>query len=94
MKKVGVRQLKNRLSAYLRQVRRGATILVTDRGKPVARIAPPDEEAKEKSLEDVLQEMAAAGHLRLPAHPKPFSDFKPIRARGKPASQMIIEDRR
>lgn len=94
MKKVGIRELKNRLGAYVKQVRRGATILITDRGKPVARIIREPDTAQPKSLEALLKELAAAGYLRLPADPKPFSDFKPVRARGKPASQMIIEDRR
>src|SRR2546425_1226103 len=36
---VGIRDLKSGLSAYLRRVRRGEALLVTDRGEPVARIA-------------------------------------------------------
>jgi hypothetical protein len=35
-KTVGARELKTRLGGYLRAVRSGATILVTDRGEPVA----------------------------------------------------------
>jgi prevent-host-death family protein len=38
MIEVGVRLLKNRLGSYLAQVREGQTIVVTDRGRPVARI--------------------------------------------------------
>ena len=38
MEKVTISQLKNRLSAYLRKVRAGATILVLDRDEPVARL--------------------------------------------------------
>jgi prevent-host-death family protein len=38
---VGIREMKNRLSDYVRRVRRGETILVTDRGRVVARLAPP-----------------------------------------------------
>ena len=37
---VGVRELKTRLGSYLRQVRAGRTLTVTDRGVPVATIAP------------------------------------------------------
>jgi len=37
---VKVSELKNRLSHYLRQVRRGATLLVTDRDHVIARIEP------------------------------------------------------
>ncbi|MEE9472252.1 MAG: type II toxin-antitoxin system prevent-host-death family antitoxin [Gemmatimonadota bacterium] len=41
MKAVGIRELKNSLSAYLRMVRRGEELLVTDRGTVVAEIRPP-----------------------------------------------------
>ncbi len=37
---VGIRELKAHLSAYLAQVADGATIVVTDRGKPVATLSP------------------------------------------------------
>jgi len=33
MKTVGIRELKNRFSEYLRQVRSGESLLVTDRGE-------------------------------------------------------------
>ena len=38
--KAGVRDLKNRLSSYLKRVMNGETILITDRGKAVARLVP------------------------------------------------------
>lgn len=38
MKTVGVRELKNRLSHYLRLVRRGERVLITDRGEVVAEV--------------------------------------------------------
>jgi prevent-host-death family protein len=41
MKTVGVRELKNRLSEYLREVRSGEAVLVTDRGQVVAELTPP-----------------------------------------------------
>jgi antitoxin (DNA-binding transcriptional repressor) of toxin-antitoxin stability system len=41
MKAVAIRELKNRLSEYLRQVRAGEEILVTDRGEVVAEIRRP-----------------------------------------------------
>ena len=36
-----VRELKSRLSEYLRRVKAGAEIVVTSRGKPVARLVAP-----------------------------------------------------
>lgn len=41
MRAVGVRELKNRLSEYLRHVRAGETVLVTDRGVVIAEVRPP-----------------------------------------------------
>ena len=40
MQDVGVRQLKNSLSRYLKLVKNGKTIRVTDRGKPIAKLVP------------------------------------------------------
>ena len=52
MIEVGIRVLKNRLGGYLHRVRQGETIVITDRGKPVARIerVTPDEELPEAFL--------------------------------------------
>lgn len=92
MRTVGSRELKNRLGAYLKLVGKGETLIVTDRGKPVARIVPADAaQVESKTLDQVLKEMEAKGHLRLGT--RPFRRFKPVRTKGKPASQMIIEDR-
>ena len=44
MKTVGVRELKNRLSEYIRQARTGEGILVTDRGEVVAELTRPGED--------------------------------------------------
>ncbi len=37
---VGVRELKARLSEYLREIKRGHTIVITEHGKPVGRLVP------------------------------------------------------
>lgn len=39
---VGVRELKAKLSEYLRRAGEGESVVVTDRGRPVARIVPYD----------------------------------------------------
>ncbi len=52
---VGSRELKNRLGSYLRQVRSGTTIVVTDRGAPIAELRPlPPGASKEQERLDVL----------------------------------------
>jgi prevent-host-death family protein len=40
MKTIGVRQLRQQASRYLREVEAGETIQVTDRGRPVAMLVP------------------------------------------------------
>lgn len=90
MKKVGSREFKNRQAYYLRRVKKGETLVVTERGKPVAKISPIDSDAR-PGVDEVLRELAAQGHIRL-ARKKP-ERFEPVPARGKPASQIIIEDR-
>ena len=41
MVSIGVRELRQRASELLRRVEQGETIEVTDRGRPVAILAPP-----------------------------------------------------
>lgn len=53
---VGIRELKTRLSAYMRQVKDGATLLITERGKPIGRIVPLS-----PSVETRVHELAQAG---------------------------------
>jgi prevent-host-death family protein len=56
VRRVGVRQLKDRLSHYLRQTRKGEEILVTDRGEAVACLRPaPAAGATGRSLTDLVR---------------------------------------
>jgi len=45
---VGVRDLKARLSEYLRQVSQGQTVIITDHGRPVGRLMPVDQPLDER----------------------------------------------
>jgi prevent-host-death family protein len=89
MKTVGSRELKNRLGRYLGLVGRGETVIVTDRGKPVAHLVPPG--PVDTGLDEILKKLEDQGHLRLGK--RPFRRFKPARLKGKPASKIILEDR-
>ena len=88
MIRVGIRELRSRLSRYLKRVRSGEVIEVTDHGETVARIVPA-------SIPEDLARLAREGHLMLPS--RSFS--RPSRlARAKPGappmSDAIAEDRR
>ena len=92
MRKVGSRELKNRLGRYLSAVRKGESLLVTDRGKTVAQISPVKEEPSEKaSLDELLRGLEEAGLIRLGK--RSLHKFRAVKIKGAPASQTIIEDR-
>jgi prevent-host-death family protein len=65
MKTVGVRELKDRLSEYLRRVRSGEGVLVTDRGEVVAELTPPGEGAVDASIPPGLRALAKRGLVTL-----------------------------
>jgi prevent-host-death family protein len=67
MKVAGIREVKNRLSQYLRWVAQGETVLVTDRGEVVAQLAPPPiyADGLGGAEREALERLARAGHLRL-----------------------------
>ena len=58
MRAIGIRELRQHASRYLRAVEQGETIEVTDRGHPVARLVPVPRG-------DGLEELAASGRLVL-----------------------------
>src|SRR4051794_3108114 len=57
---VGVRELKNNLSRYLERVEHGEEVVVTDRGRPVARLSAVDQSS------DRLAALVASGVVRPP----------------------------
>ena len=61
MKRVGVRELRQNLSRYLRRVAAGERLEVTDRGTPVAVLGPPD------GPRTALRQLVASGRARLAA---------------------------
>lgn len=85
---VGIRELKTHLSDYVRRVKAGATLTITERGKPVGRMVPV-----RPSLRDRLQElmdsnlMAWSGTTLGPVTP-------PARAHGsRTVADLLLEDR-
>ena len=62
MKTAAVSELKARLSEYLNQVKAGMEVLITDRGKPIARLVPI---LRPKDLKESLVRMEKQGLIRL-----------------------------
>lgn len=87
--RVGVRELKARLSEYLRQVKAGRTVTITDRGVPIGRLVPTGQ-----SLEERVQAMLDAGLAEWDG--KPLPPMKPIAKvkEGYSVADLLIEDRR
>lgn len=84
---VGIRDLKNNLSRYLDRVREGDEVIVTDRGRPIARLAALDQAT------DRLAELVATGAVR---KPKGDTRHRPVR-RIKPkglVSDLVSDQRR
>lgn len=72
MRAAGVREIKNKLSEYLRLVRQGETVLVTDRGEVIAQLSPPPLHTPPAlSEEEALRRLAASGKIRLPRNKIP-----------------------
>ena len=65
MSVVNITELKNNLSHYLRQVRKGNEVIIKDRNRVIARIVPA---APEINDEEELLELAAQGKIRLADH--------------------------
>ena len=68
MKSTAISELKAHLSDYLNQVKSGAEVLVTDRGKPVARIVPVSGKRRPRSsfLKMEKQGLIKLGSGKLP----------------------------
>ena len=64
--RVSIGRLKARLSEYLRRARAGEGVVVTHRGRPVARLIGLEGDG---ALESRVEELVQAGLARLPARP-------------------------
>lgn len=88
--RVGVRALRLGLSRYLAEVERGAEVLVTDRGRPVARLLPV-----QGSSEERLASLVAAGEAEAASLAKDDWLPEPVQLpEGVSVSDLAAEQRR
>ena len=91
MRTVGLRELKTHLSRYVRRVRGGETVAITDRGEVIAELAPP---RRADSPRSALEAMARRGELTLgrplsaKARKALFSRQRPV-LRGMTAQELL-----
>ena len=84
---VGVRDLKASLSAYLRRVAAGESVVVTDHGRPVARLVPPD-------MPDRLSLLIREGRLNWTGRRLAPSRTRPkLRGGGATLAHIVARDR-
>jgi len=87
-RRVGIRELKSKLSECVREVKGGSTIVVTDHGKSVARLVP-----EANSLEERVEILRDSGLLLWSG--RRLRRSQPVaRRRSKPAiSDIVVENR-
>jgi prevent-host-death family protein len=88
-KTVDIRELGTRLEQLLEDVKAGATLVITDQGKPIARMTPSGD-----SLEEKLQQLVDSGFGSWSGG-RPSLAPPPARVRGpKTLAELLVEDRR
>ena len=85
---VGVRELKNRLSEYLRRVKAGETLIITAHGEPVGQILPI-----RSDLTSRLQKMVEAGVVEWNGQPVPPYQPKTVNSSKHLLSDLVVEQR-
>lgn len=88
---VGVKNLKNNLSAYLRHVKRGVRVLVTDRDEVIAELGKPRRESGD--LPPLFEEWIRRGELRPGRRPKRALPVSPVRFPAGTAKRLLDLDR-
>lgn len=97
MKRATVTEAKNGLSALLDQVKAGETIVIVERGRPVAHLVPA--QSRPESDDDRIARLERAGIIRPSRNPAGVAEFlktwKPVKLPpGSPSAvQMLLEER-
>jgi prevent-host-death family protein len=86
---IGIRELRDHLSEYLRRVREGELVVITDRGKPVGEIRPADVGGSVERARLLTRQ----GRARWDGG-KPKGLGRAPRVRGGLVSDAVLEDRR
>ena len=88
-RQVGIREAKINLSKYLKLVKNGNEIILTDRGRPIGKIVPI--EKNQLTLEERIQRLEDRGLLERKKESLPVPS--PVSVQGSIAQHMLQEDR-
>ena len=90
--RLGLREASQEFSKAIKAVRAGKEVVLTERGRPIAVIKPIKEEDTQGAA---LKAMADEGLITLPSRKgrMPVPRWRPVKIKGKPLSETIIEDR-
>lgn len=93
MKTAAVSELKASLSEYLSKVKAGEEVIVTDRGKPVAKLVPI--ERTEEGMPPHLMALEKAGLVKIGKGklPKSFWDTPRSKDPGNKALKALLQER-
>jgi prevent-host-death family protein len=88
-KRVGIRELKAQLSGYIREVKKGNTVVITEHGAEVGRIIPTSETLAER-IQSLLRSGFADWNGKRLRPGKPVAKIKPA---SKTLAEIVSEDR-
>jgi prevent-host-death family protein len=94
MKKARIAELKNNLSRYLEHVRSGGSVLVLDRDRPVAQLAPLSRVASTTGeVRERLKRLEHRGLIRRGTGGRPewLGRHRPVRLRGSVLRDLLKE---
>lgn len=84
----GIRELKSQLSAYLRQVKAGERIVITERGRPIGRLVPIAQ-----TVEEQLERLSQVGLIAWNGQRlEPLQPLAQVQG-ARTVADLVLEDR-
>jgi antitoxin (DNA-binding transcriptional repressor) of toxin-antitoxin stability system len=84
--------LKNQLSRYIALVKKGDDVLITERGRVIARVVK--ENSRRSSLRQALQALVLRRQVIMPMREIQRNISEPAKLPGKAVSEIVLEERR
>lgn len=88
----GIKEIKNNLSRYLARVKNGEEVMITERGKAIARIVK--ENSENMVVRSALAQWIDRGVVIMPSSRPRKKALARCRAVGKTVAEVVVEDRR